>query len=91
MAEITALAKAMLGVVPGLKSLEMGPPLASTAQRAQGFNLGLLAVLESEEHLAGYATHPAHVKYVGLVTRHLLLLILSLTPHSLIASLSLTA
>lgn len=26
--------------------------------------MGLVAVLESPEHLAGYATHPAHLEYV---------------------------
>lgn len=32
--------------------------------RAKGFDFGLVAVLESPEHVEGYGTHPAHMKYV---------------------------
>ena len=56
-----AAGNAMLGVVPGLKSFHLGPPLASTAHRAQGFDLGLITVLDTEEQLLAYATHPSHL------------------------------
>ncbi|KAF4121214.1 Dabb [Geosmithia morbida] len=72
-AEMKALGEAMVGVVPGLKSFAMGPPLAATAARAQGFDLALLAILETEEQLLAYATHPAHVKY-GLLSPTLLII-----------------
>lgn len=58
-----AAGQAMLGVVPGLQSFILGPPLASTANRAQGFDMGLVAVLETEEQVLSYAGHPAHQKY----------------------------
>jgi hypothetical protein len=57
-----ATGQAMVGVVPGLQSFILGPPLASTAERAQGFDMGLIAVLEREAHVLSYASHPAHQK-----------------------------
>lgn len=57
-----AAGQAMIGVVPGLQSFVLGPPLASTAERAQGFDMGLIAVLETEEQVLSYAGHPAHQK-----------------------------
>lgn len=59
-AELRAAGEAMVGVIPGLKSFELGPPLASTAHRAQGFDLGLFTVLDTEEQVLAYADHPAH-------------------------------
>ncbi|CAI6100881.1 hypothetical protein V2G26_010451 [Clonostachys chloroleuca] len=61
-AEMRAAGEAMVGVVPGLKSFEMGPPLASTAHRSQGFDMGLFTILETEEQVLAYAGHPAHQK-----------------------------
>ncbi|EEU39284.1 uncharacterized protein NECHADRAFT_82116 [Fusarium vanettenii 77-13-4] len=58
--EMRAAGKAMLGVVPGLRSFEFGSPLASTAHRAQGFDLGLIAVLDTEADVLAYGPHPAH-------------------------------
>ncbi|KXT00536.1 hypothetical protein AC579_8831 [Pseudocercospora musae] len=70
-AELKAAGEAMVGKVPGSSSpalvkgllkFDFGPPLASTAHRAQGFNLGLIAVLEKPEDVRVYAEHPAHLK-----------------------------
>lgn len=48
----------------GLASLECGQPLPICLPRAQGFDMGLVAVLEKPEHVASYAVHPAHLEYV---------------------------
>lgn len=42
----------------------MAPPLESTAHRGQGFNLGLVAILDKPETVKVYAEHPAHQKSV---------------------------
>ena len=47
---------------PGLSRIDFGPPLESTAHRAQGYDFGLVAVLEHPDQVAGYAAHPAHQK-----------------------------
>ena len=60
----SAKAKAMVGQVPGLTKLEVNTPLASTAHRGQGFNMGLVAVLEKADDVKVYAEHPAHLEYV---------------------------
>jgi hypothetical protein len=54
----------MVGQVPGLTKLEVNTPLASTAHRGQGFNMGLVAVLEKADDVKVYAEHPAHLEYV---------------------------
>lgn len=59
-AELRAAGEAMVGVIPGLKSFEMGAPLASTAHRSQGFDMGLMTVMDNEEQVLAYADHPAH-------------------------------
>ena len=59
--EMRTAGNAMVGVIPGLKSFNIGPPLASTAHRAQGYDMGLVTVLETEEQLLAYAKHPAHI------------------------------
>nr|XP_036580775.1 stress responsive a b barrel domain protein [Colletotrichum truncatum]KAF6788847.1 stress responsive a b barrel domain protein [Colletotrichum truncatum] len=60
--EMRAAGEAMVGVIPGLKSFTLGPPLASTAHRAQGFDMALMTVLDTEEQVLAYAGHPAHQK-----------------------------
>ena len=40
--------------------MQTGPPLPISLPRAQGFDMGLVAVLETPEHVATYAVHPAH-------------------------------
>jgi len=48
----------------GLLKFDCAPPLAMTAQRAKGYDLGLVAVLEKPEDVPVYADHPAHQKYM---------------------------
>ncbi|KAF6809999.1 stress responsive a b barrel domain protein [Colletotrichum musicola] len=60
--EMRAAGEAMVGVVPGLRSFALGPPLASTAHRARGFDMALMTVLDTEEQVLAYAGHPAHQK-----------------------------
>ncbi len=54
----------MVCKVPGLMKLDANTPLASTASRGQGFNMGLVAVLEKADDVKVYAEHPAHLEYV---------------------------
>ncbi|KAF9882831.1 hypothetical protein FE257_005104 [Aspergillus nanangensis] len=54
------LAQGMVGKIPGLISLKANTPLPICVPRAKGFNMGLVAVLETPEHVEGYAVHPAH-------------------------------
>ena len=53
-------AKSMVGKIPGLSKLDVGPPDPSTAARGQGFNMGLVAILDKPETIKVYAEHPAH-------------------------------
>lgn len=62
--ELRTAGNAMVGVIPGLKSFNLGPPLASTAHRAQGYDMGLITVLDTEEQVLAYGSHPAHQLYV---------------------------
>ncbi|KAL2000380.1 hypothetical protein VTN02DRAFT_3190 [Thermoascus thermophilus] len=55
-------ARAMVGKIPGLISLHVDAPLPISVPRAKGFDMGLVAVLESPDHVAGYATHPVHLE-----------------------------
>ncbi|EAW07574.1 uncharacterized protein ACLA_022880 [Aspergillus clavatus NRRL 1] len=57
-----AIAESMVGKIPGLVSLKAGQPLPISVSRAKGFDMGLVAVMESPEHVASYATHPAHLE-----------------------------
>ena len=52
----------MVGQVPGLSKLEVNTPLASTASRGQGFNMGIVATLDKAETVKVYAEHPAHLE-----------------------------
>jgi hypothetical protein len=45
----------------GLRSLQMGGVLPSTAHRAQGFDMGLVTVMDDEEAVLSYAQHPLHL------------------------------
>jgi len=56
------VAKGMVGKIPGLISLEANKPLPISVPRAQGYNMGLVAVLEKKEDVATYAVHPAHLE-----------------------------
>ncbi|GAA5839229.1 hypothetical protein JCM5353_008543 [Sporobolomyces roseus] len=62
-ADISATGQAMVGKIDGLLKCEVGPPLVSTAWRAQGWDQMLYAELKDEEALKLYADHPVHVEY----------------------------
>ncbi|KAK4505440.1 hypothetical protein PRZ48_003403 [Zasmidium cellare] len=61
--QLKEAATAMVGQVPGLQKIDLGPPIPATAARAKGFDYGLIAILDKAEDLKGYAEHPAHLKY----------------------------
>lgn len=42
--------------------MQCNQPLPISIPRAQGFDMGLVAVLEKPDDVAGYATHPAHLE-----------------------------
>ncbi len=52
----------MAGKVPGLIRVDVAPPHLMTAHRAQGYNMGLVALLDSPETIKTYAEHPEHQK-----------------------------
>ncbi|KAL7906618.1 hypothetical protein GGI35DRAFT_458511 [Trichoderma velutinum] len=51
----------MVGKIPGLISLSANPPVPLSASRSKGFDMGIVAVLESSEYLGSYSAHPAHL------------------------------
>lgn len=55
----------LMTVATGLQYVDIGSPLATTAFRAKGFDLALVAVLDRPEDAPIYAEHAAHVKYVA--------------------------
>ncbi|BGP29176.1 hypothetical protein JCM10296v2_000914 [Rhodotorula toruloides] len=59
-------AKGMVGVIPGLTKIEVGPPMPLTKARSQGWEAMLYAELESEDALKAYAPHPAHEEFKKL-------------------------
>lgn len=67
LSELVTAAKGMVGKVPGLRKLEANTPHPSTAHRGQGFNMGLVAILEKADDIKVYADHPAHLQYVNRV------------------------
>ncbi|EEH21610.1 hypothetical protein PABG_03826 [Paracoccidioides brasiliensis Pb03] len=58
--EFKQACKAMVGQVPGLREMHNNAPLAITASRAKGYDMGLLAILEKPDDVQVYAAHPAH-------------------------------
>ncbi|GES59167.1 stress responsive A/B barrel domain protein [Aspergillus terreus] len=58
----TQTAQAMVGKIPGLISLKANPPLPICVPRAKGFDMGLVAVLETPKDVEAYAVHPAHLE-----------------------------
>ncbi|ODM16780.1 hypothetical protein SI65_07745 [Aspergillus cristatus] len=52
----------MVGKIPGLISIHANSPLPISVPRAKGFDFGLVAVLESPEHVEGYSKHPVHLE-----------------------------
>ncbi|ETN41332.1 uncharacterized protein HMPREF1541_03267 [Cyphellophora europaea CBS 101466] len=59
--EWIAAAQGMVGQIPGLQRIDLNPPDPSSASRAQGFDMGLVAVLDKPETIGVYAAHPAHL------------------------------
>lgn len=55
----------LLGVVPGLLEISVQTECLETSNA----DVMLYSVLESEEALAGYASHPAHVKAADTFVR----------------------
>ena len=47
---------------PGLLKYDFGAPLPSTADRAKGYDMGLVAILEKPTDVSSYAQHPAHLE-----------------------------
>ena len=62
LAAFRTAAENMVGKVPGLQRIDIGPPHAISAMRAQGFDMGLVAVLDKAETIKVYAEHPEHLK-----------------------------
>ncbi|KAK2784870.1 hypothetical protein FQN52_008806 [Onygenales sp. PD_12] len=58
--------KAMVGQVPGLREMHTNPPMAITAARAKGFDMGLVAILEKPEDLPVYGAHSSHQPVIKL-------------------------
>jgi hypothetical protein len=58
---LIATAQKMVGQIPGLQRIDLNPPHPISAQRAQGFDMGLVAVLDKPETIKVYAEHPAHL------------------------------
>lgn len=62
------LAHEMVGKVPGLMSLQAGPPIEFTAPMAKGFDMGVVVLVDYMESLATFFTHPSHDEYVALLS-----------------------
>jgi len=60
--EFKATASSMVGKIPGLQRIDIGPPHSSTAHRTLGYDMGLVAVLDKPETIKVYAEHPEHLK-----------------------------
>lgn len=56
------VSQAMVGQIPGLRSIKSNQPLPISVPRAKGFDMGLVAVLDKPEDVAIYAKHPAHLE-----------------------------
>ncbi len=67
LSEFKATASAMVGKVPGLQRIDLGPPHPSTAHRSLGCDMGLVAVLDKPETIKIYAEHPEHQKWVSIL------------------------
>ncbi len=59
--EIRQALEALVGVVPGLVEMKIRPTIGGT------YDYILYSVFESEEALAGYKTHPAHLAVKPIV------------------------
>ncbi|KAK3671611.1 hypothetical protein LTR78_008534 [Recurvomyces mirabilis] len=59
-AQMSTLAKGMVGQIPGLRKLDFGGPLPVTAGRGKGYDMGIVAILDKPDDVTVYAQHPAH-------------------------------
>ncbi|KAK5390287.1 hypothetical protein LTS13_000368 [Exophiala xenobiotica] len=84
--EFVGAAKSMVGKIPGLLSLESNIPHHSTAHRGQGFNMGLVAVLEKADDIKVDAEHPAHIECVAGLSSILILIPKSSFPFPFLAA-----
>ncbi len=66
LADFVTHVQSLVGKIPGLHSLKAAKPYPLTAYRAQGFSMGVIAVLDKPEDLQVYTDHPAHARYVYL-------------------------
>jgi hypothetical protein len=53
----------LLTIITGLLKISFGEPLPITAARAQGFNIGIVAILDKADTIPIYAAHAAHQPY----------------------------
>ncbi|KAL7418789.1 hypothetical protein Q5752_006472 [Cryptotrichosporon argae] len=60
LAAFTHAARAMLGAIPCVRAVDVGPGLPATAHLGKGYDYGVIAVLEAAEDLPAYVAHPAH-------------------------------
>lgn len=58
----TKAAQGMVGQIPGLQRIDLNPPHPISAARAQGFDMGLVAILDKPDTIKVYAEHPAHLE-----------------------------
>ncbi|PYH92812.1 hypothetical protein BO71DRAFT_382773 [Aspergillus ellipticus CBS 707.79] len=61
--------KTIVGKIPGLLEVHTNPPLAATASRAKGFDMGLVAILEKPEDVQVYMEHPVHLEVQAIRER----------------------
>ncbi|KAE9376453.1 hypothetical protein N431DRAFT_180994 [Stipitochalara longipes BDJ] len=59
-AEWSKLATQMVGKIPGLLEFYANHPLTQTAKRAKGYDMGVVAILETPADILPYGEHPAH-------------------------------
>ncbi|KAI8626092.1 hypothetical protein F5Y19DRAFT_447934 [Xylariaceae sp. FL1651] len=64
--EWAAQGAAMVGKIPGLIKFDANTPLPATAHRTQGYEMGVVAILEKPEDIPVYADHPAHLEIAKL-------------------------
>ncbi|KIW95574.1 uncharacterized protein Z519_04159 [Cladophialophora bantiana CBS 173.52] len=59
-----ATAKAMVGQIPGLLSVDAGKAMEITRSFNQGYEWGLILTFESPDVMPPYLEHPAHKPFV---------------------------
>lgn len=60
--ELKQTAASLHGKIPGLVKIDVEAPHPSTAHRGQGYDMGLVALLDGPDRIASYAEHPEHQK-----------------------------